>query len=69
MVYINYVAGLATQNPATDNEVYVQAYATFGDGGGGYFVWKTTAELPTGATANNGIWFSYSGGGGLWERQ
>lgn len=69
MVYINYVANLATQNPTTDNEVYVQAYATFGDCGGGYFVWRTSAELPTGAIANNGIWFSYSGGGGLWERQ
>lgn len=68
MVYINYISGLATQNPATDNEVYVQAYSVFGDGG--YFVWRTNSELPPGyETSEAGIWFTGGVTGGLWERQ
>ena len=63
MVYINLISGLATQNPATDNEVYVQGYYSINDGYGGYFIFKTTAELPSGTTPDQGIWFNYTGGG------
>jgi hypothetical protein len=69
MIYINLVSGLAIQNPALDKEVYVYGYSALGDGGGGYFIWKATAELPAGASANNGIWFTGPVGTGLWERQ
>ncbi len=37
------IFNLLTQQPALSNEVYVHAYANPGDGGGGNFVWKTTA--------------------------
>ncbi len=76
MVYVDFVIGaspntwLTNQNPAVDKEVFVvKGYSALGDGGGGYFVWKATAELPAGASANNGIWFTGTVGTGLWERQ
>lgn len=63
------ISNLSTQQPALGNEVFVYGYATAGDGGGGYFAWKTTAELPAGATVNTGIWFTGPVSTGLWERQ
>jgi len=76
MVYIDFIIGVApntwltNQNPTVDKEVYVvKGYSILGDGGGGYFIWKTTAELPAGASAKNGIWFTGIVGTGLGERQ
>jgi hypothetical protein len=66
MQYINNVSLLASQDPTIDKEVYVQCYSNAYDGGGGYFVFRLTAELPPGLVANGGIYFNGpSGSGGL----
>lgn len=70
MLYKNFVSELAGLNWTVDGkEVYIQAYATLRDEGGGLFIWRSTAELPSGTIANNAIWFNGAVAGGLWERQ